>query len=52
MINTKGMFGNYFFSLISVFKNNFLLLRLKYLFGNPKLTENKNCSQNSICKGN
>ena len=48
----KGMFGNYFFPLFSVFKNNFLFLRLKNLFGNSKWTENKNCSQNSICKGN
>ena len=38
----KGMFGNFFFSLFSVFKNNFLFLRLKNLFGNPKWTENKN----------
>ena len=52
MINTKGMFDNYFFSLISVFKNNFLLLRLKNLFNNPKWTENKNYYQNSICKRN
>ena len=33
---SKGMFGNYFFSLFSVFKNNFLFLRLKNLFGNLK----------------
>ena len=39
----KGMFGNCFFSLFSVFKNNFLFLRLKNLFGNSKWTENKNC---------
>ena len=52
MINTKGMFRNYFFSLISIFKNNFLFLRLKNLFGNPKWIENKNCSQNLIYKGN
>ena len=43
----KDMFDNYFFFLFSVFKNNFLFLRLKNLFGNPKETENKNCSQNS-----
>ena len=52
MINTKGMFENYFFSLISVFKNNFLVLRLKNLFGNLKWIENKNCSQNSIREEN
>ena len=44
------MFGNCFFLLFSVSKNNFLFLRLKNLFGNPKRTKNKNCSQNSICK--
>ena len=33
---SKGMFGNYFFSLFFVFKNNFLFLRLKNLFGNSK----------------
>ena len=43
----KGMFGNYFFPLFSVFKNNFLFLRLKNLFGNSKWVENKNCFQNS-----
>ena len=42
--NTKGMFGNFFFSLIFCFKNNFLFLKLKNLFGNLKWTENKNCS--------
>ena len=41
-----------FFPLFSVFKNNFLFLRLKNLFGNSKLAENKNCFQNSIYKGN
>ena len=46
------MFGNCFFSLFYVFKNNFLFLRLKNLFGNPKWIENKNDSQNSICEGN
>ena len=35
------MFGNYFFSLFSVSTNNFLFLRPKNLFGNPKWTENK-----------
>ena len=49
---TKGMFGNCFFSLFSVFKNNFLFLILKNLFGNSKWAENKNCFQNSICEGN
>ena len=46
------MFGNCFFPLFSVFKNNFLFLKLKNLFGNSKLVENKKCFQNSICKGN
>ena len=46
------MFGNYFFPLFSVFKNNFIFLRPKKLFGNPKWIKNKNCSQNSICEGN
>ena len=48
----KGMFGNCFFPLFSVFKNNFLFLRLKNLFGNSKRAENKKCFQNSICEGN
>ena len=48
----KIMFGNCFFSLFSVFKNNFLFLRLKNLFGNSKLAKNKNCFQNLICEGN
>ena len=48
----KGMFSSCFLTLFSVFKNNFLFLRLKNLFGNPKWTENKNCFQNSICEGN
>ena len=34
------------------FKNNFLFLKLKNLFDNLKWTENKICSQNSICEGN
>jgi len=50
--NTKGTFGNCFFPLFFVFKNNFLFVRLKNLFGNPKWIENKNYSQNSICEGN
>ena len=49
---TKGMFGNCFFPLFFIFKNNFLFLRLKNLFGNSKRAENKNCFQNSICEGN
>ena len=49
---TKGMFGNCFFPLFSVLKNNFLFFRLKNLFGNPKWTKNKNCSQNSIWEEN
>ena len=48
----KDMFGNCFFPLFSVFKNNFLFLKLKNLFHNPKWTKNKNCSQNSICERN
>ena len=48
----KGMFGNCFFRLFFVFKNNFLFLRPKNLFGNSKWVENKNCFQNSICEGN
>ena len=31
-----GIFGNCFFLLFFVFKNNFLFLRLKNLFGNLK----------------
>ena len=45
------MFGNCFFPLFFVSKNNFLFLRLKNLFGNSKWTENKSYSQNSICEG-
>ena len=52
IIFDNHFFGNYFFSLFSVFKNNFLFLRLKNLFGNSKWAENKNCFQNSICEGN
>ena len=48
----KGMFGNYVFPLFSIFKNNFIFLRLKNLFDNPKWTENKNCFQISTCEGN
>ena len=41
------------FSLYFLFsKTIFLFLRLKNLFGNSKLAENKNCFQNSIYKGN
>ena len=46
------MFGNYFFPLFYVFKNNFLFSKLKNLFGNLKWIENKNCFQNSIYKEN
>ena len=52
LFNFYGMFGYYFFPLFSVFKNNFLFLRLKNLFGNSKWVENKNCFQNSIYEGN
>ena len=48
----QGMFSNCFFSLFSVSKNNFLFLKIENLFGNPKWTENKNYSQNSIFEGN
>ena len=51
MVDTKGMFGNCFFPLFSIFKNNFLFFRLKNLFDNSKRAENKNCFQNSICEG-
>ena len=51
-LKNKGMFGNCFFPLFSVFKNNFLFLKLKNLFGNSKWVENRNCFQNSICEGN
>ena len=33
---SKGMFGNCFFFLFSISKKNFLFLKLKNLFGNPK----------------
>ena len=33
------MFGNCFFHLFSVFKNNFLFLKLTNLFGNSKWTK-------------
>ena len=46
LFTSVSMFGYCFFSLFSVFKNNFLFLILKNLFGNSKWTENKNCSQN------
>ena len=49
---TKGMFDNCFFPLFSIFKKNFLFLKLKNLFGNLKLIENKKCSQNSIYEEN
>ena len=35
------MFGNCFFSLFFVFKNNFIFLRPKNLFGNSKWAKNK-----------
>ena len=49
---TKGIFGNYFFPLFFVFKNNFLFLKLKNLFGNSKsikkqkLLSKLNCEEN------
>ena len=52
MKNTRDMFGNCFFLLFSVFKNNFLFLKLKNLFDNPKWTKNKNYYHNSIYEGN
>ena len=48
----KGMFGNCFFPLFFVFKNNFQFVRLKNLFNNSKWAENKNYFQNLICEGN
>ena len=44
------MFGNCFFPLFSVSKNNFLFLKLKNLLGNQKWIENKNCSQIQFVK--
>ena len=35
------MFSNCFFLLFSIFKNNFLFLRLKNLFGNSKWAKKK-----------
>ena len=46
----KSMFGNYFFLLFSVSKNNFLFLRLKNLFGNPKWTEIKTVLKSQFVK--
>ena len=50
--NAKGIFGNCFFSLFFVSNFFFLFFKLKNLFGNPKWTKNKNCSQNSIWEEN
>ena len=44
------MFGNCFFPLFSVSKNNFLFFRLKNLFGNPKWTENKTVLKTKFVK--
>ena len=44
------MFGNCFFPLFSVSKNNFLFLGVKNLFGNLKWTENKNCFKTQFVK--
>ena len=44
------VFFNCFLALSSISKNNFLFLRLKNLFGNPKWIENKNCSQTQFVK--
>ena len=45
------MFGNcFFFPLFSVFKNNFLFLRLKNLFGIPKWTKNKTILKTQFVK--
>ena len=46
------MFGNCFFPLFSVFKNNFLFLRLKTCLATQNGQKTKNCFQNSICEGN
>ena len=48
----KSMFVNCFFSLFSIFKNNFLFLKLKNLFDNSKWTKNENFFQNSVCEEN
>ena len=44
------MFVNYFFFLFFVFKNNFLFLRLKNLFGNSKWAEKKNVFKTEFVK--
>ena len=46
----KGMFGNCFFSIFFVFKNNFLFLRLKNLFINIKQIENKTIFKTQFVK--
>ena len=46
------MFDNCFFPHFLFSKTNFLFLKLKNLFDNPKWIKNKNYSQNSICEGN
>ena len=45
------MFGNCFFSYFC-FQKQFSIFQIKKLVCNPKWTENKNYSQNSICEGN
>ena len=52
VVSKYNCFRNCFIPLFSVSKNNFIFLRLKNLFSNPKWTENKKCFQNSICEGN
>ena len=52
VVSKYNCFRNFFIPLFSVSKNNFIFLRPKNLFSNPKWTENKNCFQNSICEGN
>ena len=44
------MFGNCFFSLFFVFKNNFLFLKLKVLFDNQKWIENKTILKTQFVK--
>ena len=45
-----GMFGKCFFSLFFVFKNNFLFLRLKNLFGNQNGQKTKTILKTQFVK--
>ena len=44
------MFGNCFFPLFYIFKNNFLFFRLKNLFRNPKWTKTKTVLKTQFVK--